>query len=82
LPADDARQYVAAKSSWFKIDRVPGPPQTIAPDPGAWIEGYALLEAGSLSTKKTLIKDPHPNKHISTDSVTLCLERIFCDDYH
>jgi hypothetical protein len=36
---------------------------------------------GSLS-KTTLINDPHSNKHISIDSVALCLEQTFCDGYH
>jgi hypothetical protein len=35
-----------------------------------------------VSVTKTPIKDPHSNKHISTDNVALCLEQTFCDGYH
>ena len=54
----------------------------IAPDPGgAGSRAMHRKKWGSLSTTM-LINDLHSNKHISIDSVALCLEQTFCDGYH
>jgi hypothetical protein len=56
--------------------------KTIALDPGGVDRGLCIAGSRVVSVTQKLLKDLHPNKHISIDSVTLCLEQTFCDGCH